>query len=53
MWSEASAVVKAVVIIGAIGIVVALLLWTGVIGGAEVEASGQRGLQPRAAETAQ
>lgn len=49
MWSEASPIVKAVVVIGAIGIVVAVLFWAGVFGGGPGEdVVQQRGLQPPA-----
>lgn len=56
MWSEASPLVKAVVVIGAIGILVAVMFWTGVFGGGvDEDVVQQRGLQgtPAGAEAAE
>lgn len=53
MWSDMSPIVKAVVAIGAVGILVALLVLTGVIGGGVDEGvTQQRGVQPEAADVA-
>jgi hypothetical protein len=53
MWSDMSPIVKAVVAIGAVGILVAVLVWTGVIGGGVDETvTQQRGLQPAAGAAA-
>jgi hypothetical protein len=50
MWSDASPIVKAVVAIGAIGILVAILVLTGIIGGGvDEDVTQQRGLEPPAA----
>ncbi|MFW6067100.1 MAG: hypothetical protein ACOC97_02090 [Myxococcota bacterium] len=54
MWSELSPLVKAVVVIGAIGIVVALVFMLGDFGGTDEDVVQERGLQPApAAEAAE
>lgn len=50
MWSEASPIVKAVVVIGGLGIIIAVLFWAGVFGGGVAgNVVHQRGLAPAAA----
>lgn len=43
-WSEASPVTKGTVVVGPILIIIALLMFTGVIGGSDEAATQERGL---------
>ena len=45
-WEDASPIVKGAIVFGIIGIIIATLVLTGVIGGTEAETTGERGLQP-------
>jgi hypothetical protein len=46
-WEDASPVVKGAIVVGVLGIIAAVLLWTGVIGGAiEEPVTQERGLEP-------
>lgn len=48
-WSEASPVTKGTIVVGPILIIVAILMFTGAIGGGGEEATQQRGLGAPAA----
>lgn len=47
-WSDASPVTKGAIVVGPVLILIAILVFTGVIGGGDAEVSRPRGLEPPA-----